>query len=104
MHSYRLDNYAVTTLNTYFELIVFQSDALSVTFAVSGSEKLVLVLVLEKVRICPSLVAKRNCNRWDLMQHLILHKNHHRMRKVPQMIDQFCVGVIAEFFLDIHFI
>jgi hypothetical protein len=47
VHLYRLDNYAVTALNTCFEVVVFQSDALSVTFAVSGSEKLVLVLVLE---------------------------------------------------------
>ncbi len=45
VHLYRLDNHAVTTLNTCFEVIVFQSDALSVTFAVSASEKLVLVLV-----------------------------------------------------------
>ncbi len=44
MHLYRLDNYAVTVLNTCFEVIVFQSDALSVTFAVSVPEKLVIVL------------------------------------------------------------
>jgi len=47
VHLYRLDNYAVTVLNTCFEVSVFQSDALNVTFAVSVPEKLVLVLILE---------------------------------------------------------